>query len=229
MSEPQTGPKRLIPLGARHPLSPCPARTLHVIKSNMNPAITADRFAAGVAVLSGLIARHGHLRRLAGPLLILIWQRVRGIGVQVGALLARIEAGTLRRYPARRAPLPSAEPRRRPAPGLLPNGYAWLAVLIPETAVSGAHLQNLLADPDIPALLEFAPQLRRALRPLCRMLGVKLPPSPPRPRSALPPSPPLVPDIPWRAPSATNIAPLHRASSNASAKPSPGTGPPPLS
>ncbi len=191
----------------------------------MNPAITADRFAAGIAVLCGLIARHGHLRRLAGPFLVLVWRRVRDIGGQVDALLARMRAGTLRRYPARRPPRRVAVPRRRPAPGLLPNGHAWLAALIPETAVSGAHLQNLLADPDIPALLEAAPQLRRALRPLCRMLGVELPPSPPGPP---PPSARRVSARPRYSPRATALVACPRASPNLPPHPPPGTGPPPL-
>ncbi len=173
----------------------------------MNPAaLTAARFAAAAAVLAGLIARHGHLRRLAGPLVVLIWQRVNGISGQVAGLLARMQAGTLRRYPARRAAPPAAGPRRRPKPPVLPSGHGWLVRLMPEVAVSGAHLQNLLADPDMPALLGAAPQLRRAMRPLCRMLGVRLPP-PVQP----PPDVPLRRSRPKRPPAECPRAPPFRA------------------
>ncbi len=157
----------------------------------MHPTLPTARFAAGIEALCGLIARHGLARRLAGPLIVLIWGRVQGIGAQVGVLLARMQAGQLRRYPARRPPRRSPSKRRPSAPRALPCRKAWLVALIPETAGSAAQLQTLLADPEIPALLNSAPQLRRALRPLCRMLGVTLPPAapghqppPPAPRTA---------------------------------------------
>jgi hypothetical protein len=132
-----------------------------------------------VELLLALIAKHGHMRRVSGPLVVMVWQRVRAIATQVAAVMARMQAGTLRRYPHRRSPAPSAAPRRPATPSALPEGDAWLVGLIQETAVSAVHLRLLLADPDLPALLQTAPQLRRALRPLCRMLGVKLPPQPP--------------------------------------------------
>ena len=74
----------------------------------MPPALTAPHIATVLDVLCALIARHGHLRRLAGPLLVLIWQRVRTAGAQASAVLARMQAGTLRRYPHRRTPRPVA-------------------------------------------------------------------------------------------------------------------------
>jgi hypothetical protein len=155
----------------------------------MPPTLTATHIAATVEMLCALIARHGHLRRLAGPLVVLIWQKVRHAGAQAGAVLARMQAGTLRRYPHRRPSRPRAAPRRSAAPGVLPRTPAWLVGLIPEAASGAAQLQNLLSRPDLPALLEAAPQLRRALRPLCRMLGVALPPQP-RPAQTQPQAPP---------------------------------------
>jgi hypothetical protein len=155
------------------------------------PATLTNDLAAVVEVLLGLIAKHGHIRRVPGPLVVLVWQRVRCIATQVAALLARIQAGTLRRYPHRRRPTPQST-RRRPPESPLPQGDAWLIALIQETAVSAAHLRQLLAHPDLPAQLQAAPQLRRALRPLCRMLGVRLPPPPAAP-PASPPAPPRPP------------------------------------
>jgi hypothetical protein len=173
----------------------------------MDPATSPDRFAESVDVLCRLIARHGHLRRLAGPLIVLIWGRVRTIGTEVAAVLARMRAGRLRRYPARRPPRLGAAPRRPATRSALPHSRAWLVALIPETAASGAQLQALLAEPELAALLESAPQLRRTLRPLCRMLGVKLPPPPPRPRDAALGPPDQPPDPPPNAPIAPGAPP----------------------
>ncbi len=145
----------------------------------MCAALPTNHFAALTETMCGLIARHGLARRLAAPLIVLIWGRVRGIGAQAEALLARVRAGQLRRYPARTPPRPSATKRRPNTPRALPHRRAWLVVLIPQTAASAAHLQTLLTHPDTPALLAAAPQLRRTLRPLCHMLGVDLPKTPP--------------------------------------------------
>ena len=152
----------------------------------MYPALPANHFAALTDSLCGLIARHGLARRLAAPLIVLIWGRVRSIGAQAEALLARVRAGQIRRYPARNMPGPAATRRGPATPRALPHRRAWLVVLIPQTAASAAHLQTLLAHPDTPALLAAAPQLRRTLRPLCHMLGVDLPKAPP---PAPPPAP----------------------------------------
>ena len=155
----------------------------------MHPTRTATRIAAVLDVLCEMIARHGHLRRLAGPLLVMIWQRVRKAGAQASAVLARMQAGALRRYPTRRPPRQIAKPRRSVPPSALPRQPAWLVRLIPEAAASAAQLQTLLSQPEMPALLEAAPQLRRALRPLCRMLGVALPPQAKTTAHADPPDP----------------------------------------
>ncbi|MDA8250055.1 MAG: hypothetical protein M0Z28_12880, partial [Rhodospirillales bacterium] len=71
-------------------------------------------------------------------------------------------------------------------------------------------LRYLLAEPEMAALVAAAPQMRRLLRPLCRMLGVRLPPppvppatstvagAPPRtgPRATAPPAPGRPPPVP---------------------------------
>jgi hypothetical protein len=74
--------------------------------------------------------------------------------------------------------------------------------LVPEAAAYGSQLQFLLHDPDMAALIEAAPQMKRLLFPLCRSLGVEMPPGlrPParRPRPLAPrtpkPRPPRPPD-----------------------------------
>ena len=189
------------------------------------PPTAADRFARIIDTLCQAVARRGGGRdRLAGPLVILIWRHLRRLAAQVVALAARIEAGRHRRYPARRPP--RAAPRRHTPPSL-PHAPAWLLPLVPEAAASGSQLQYLLAEPEMAALLDAAPQMRRLLRPLCRMLGVRLPPSsrpaePARPegtdRRTQPDTPPPPPrPAPLRPP------PLRPPSTPRRARPAPGT------
>jgi hypothetical protein len=73
---------------------------------------------------------------------------------------------------------------------LLPRKAGWLIPLVPEAAAAGSQLRHLLADPEMAALVEAAPQMGRLLRPLCRSLGVRLPPGlPPQPGAAKPRTP----------------------------------------
>ena len=69
------------------------------------PATLADRFALIIDGLGRVVAAR-HASGLAGPMVILIWTRLRRAGARFATLLARFEAGTL---PA------SARPRRRTA------------------------------------------------------------------------------------------------------------------
>ncbi len=167
----------------------------------IHPATPAERFAGIIDTLCQAVARRGGGRdRLAGTLVILIWRHLRQLAARIVALAARIEAGRHRRYPSRRPPRRPAPPRRR-APPVLPHGPAWLVRLVPEAAASGSQLSYLLAEPEMAALLDAAPQMRRLLRPLGRMLGVRLPP-PARPAEPAPPAateratPPDTPDPP---------------------------------
>lgn len=137
-----------------------------------------NRFAAFVTVLLEHLAHYGNQRRVSGPWLALIWNRVRAVQRQVAGLIARFEAGTLRRYPNRRAPTPPTARRQPQRRSPLPGGKLWLVRLVQETARCTPLLQDWLAHPDTAALLQAAPQLRRALRPLCNMLGVTLPTQP---------------------------------------------------
>jgi hypothetical protein len=58
---------------------------------------------------------------------------------------------------------------------------------MPEAVGYRGQLEHLLRDPDMAALIAAAPEpMGRALRPLCRMLGLPPPPilAPPRPAPA---------------------------------------------
>ncbi len=149
------------------------------------PTAPAERFARVIDGLCRAVAEGGGRGGLAGPLVILIWSRLRGLAVRFTALAARIQAGRHRRVFSRRRPRPAP---RRPSRRALPQSNAWLLRLVPQASASGSQLQQLLADPEFAALADAAPQMRRLLRPVCRMLGVRAPP--PRP-----PDPPRRPPI----------------------------------
>ncbi len=140
------------------------------------PKTPAARFARLIAALCEAVAARasGPARPgLAGPLVILIWTRLRRMARRVERIAARLAAGPL--PPPRRR---LATPRRTAAPPYqrLPRGRAWLVRLAPAAAFGAGQLQALLDDPAVQTLTEAAPQIGRTLRPLCRMLGVSLPP-----------------------------------------------------
>jgi hypothetical protein len=112
--------------------------------------------------------------RMAGPVIILIWTRLRRAAARFAALAARVRAGALP-SPAPLRPRAASRPARPRPPHRLPGGFAWLVRLAPEAACFGGQLQHLLSDPEFAALLAAAPQMGRVLRPLCRMLGVDPP------------------------------------------------------
>jgi hypothetical protein len=135
--------------------------------------------------------------RLARPLLGLILHRLLGLTRRIRRFVERIEAG--RPFPRRRPvkpPPPEAAPRppRRHVPDPLPRNVNWLGPLLANIVPHRAQLRLLLETPEIGAAIEAAPeQMGRALRPLCRMLGLPPPPSiasPPRRSPIRRPRPP---------------------------------------
>ena len=159
------------------------------------PPAPAERFARVIAGLCAAVAaRIGGPAGpgLPGPLIVLIWTRLQRMAARVTRLAAHVQAGTL--PPPRRR----AVPRRTVSPPYtrLPRSFAWLVRHVPAAASGATQLQELLADPEMAALIEAAPQIGRVLRPLCRMLGVDPPPvlrRPPPAAAAVRPAPPQEP------------------------------------
>jgi hypothetical protein len=122
---------------------------------------------------------------LTAALAWLVYQRVGAIVGRLELLAARFAAGRLvRRHAARRAVVPVTEGNgaaacraamvRAPRVRVWPQGFAWLIpVGAHEAAGIGLHLREVLAHPEMVALLLAAPQVRRLLTPVCRMLGVE--------------------------------------------------------
>jgi len=132
---------------------------------------------------------------LSAALTWLVYQRVGAIAGRLERLAARFAAGRLvRRHAARRGVVPVTEgdgaascraascraapcraaPCRAAMVRVWPHGFAWLIpVGTHEAAGIGLHLRAVLAHPEMVALLGAAPQVRRLLTPVCRMLGVE--------------------------------------------------------
>jgi hypothetical protein len=146
--------------------------------------------------LCAAVAAHGVRGLLTAPLILLLWSRLRRMAVRARRLANRMAAGAPLSTPRRQA-----APRSRPSRPYvrLPRGVLWLVKVVPATASGAAGLRFLLDDPEMAALTD-SPPMRRLLRPLCRMLGVKPPPAakpappaaaavPPLPRADEPPHP----------------------------------------
>ncbi len=176
--------------------------------------LVAGRLAGILARLADLVAARF---RILGPVTNPLWGRISRASWRLGILLAHFAAG---RRPRAHVPRPgrkSAPPATRPLAARLPTRRAWLAETLGyEAAIFASGLRHLFNDPAAAAALVEAarawPGIARTLRPLCRMLGVVLPPflqppaRPPRPRPAKPerprpaPPPPMRPIYPQRRP-----------------------------
>jgi hypothetical protein len=144
----------------------------------------AKRFAGIVNGLFHAVAVRRDAGFLAQPVAMLLWARLAHLRARITRLAARLADGKGSGVPRNpRTPSGTAPKPRRPPQRLLPRKAGWLIPLVPEAAAAGSQLRHLLADPEMAALIEAAPQMGRLLRPLCRSLGVILPPDllpPPR-------------------------------------------------
>ena len=151
------------------------------------------------ALLAGRMIGFIHQRRtLNDQALALVTQTMYAVTRRFNNVMIRLDAGTLRRPPARQP----AATRGKPATPQKPRGEwphrlrttpGWLYLLIEPKHHLACYADTLHAwikSPDLQPLLVQAPQLRRILRPLCTMIGVELPPQPEPPNPASPPRKP---------------------------------------
>ncbi len=126
------------------------------------------------------------------------WQRVKGFERRFSALYAQWKAGTLAKA---RAPLRSSAVKRldrgergeaqsegktslgeidaarlRPM-SLLPRGFAWLQKILPLSAGTLASMLGPLVHehPEMKAFVAEVPRAGRLLRPICSMVGLRVP------------------------------------------------------
>ena len=139
----------------------------------------ATRFRTIMDGLRAAIGMHVARDRTREALFALLWNRIGRMANRFGTLVSKWRAGTLPKPRPSRAGQPGKPRAPRPR---LPQGRTWLVAQVGYTAAGHAsQLQHLLADPDMAAFLQAAPQAGRILRPLCRMLGMAPPPPPANP------------------------------------------------
>ena len=157
------------------------------------------RFETFIEALCAHIAAAGLKHGVAGPVIILIWQRLR----RLAARFARLASS-----PAR--PRKAARSGRAGPHSPLPRRFAWLIRLIPGTAAVAAQFSAMLETEEMAALVAATPQAGRIIRPLCHTLGLPPPASLRRPRAtprAPRPNPPEPPAPPNPAPLCAAPAP----------------------
>ena len=171
----------------------------------------AERCAQVLAGLRRDMWVYAAWRTLIGPLLPWLHHRISRAARRIQALAARLAAGTLHRHAGSsrqaqpRQDRPRAQPQMAAEPPPprppIPAGFGWLlrrvqTIEVIRLQVTGCRgrLEHLLRQPDMQDLLRAAPPIGRELRPICRMLGVEVPPGlfppsrrrPAQPRAAPP-------------------------------------------
>ncbi len=108
--------------------------------------------------------------RSTGPFLSEMNIKLNGLIKRFNAIAIRVQAGTLRATPKRRAGATrTVSPRKA---SLLPTRFEWLNRLTPEASVYGGLLDEMVrTDLEMVALLTAAPQAKAILRSLYWMLG----------------------------------------------------------
>ncbi len=175
---------------------------MSAVASPSPPIGFIPRFSLFVEMVKRAVGEGIGRRHELGPLSILLWNYLSGIQRRLAALHARFAAGKLPAAP--RAPRPVSErstadppapkrPKSERRPPGIPRGPVLLTVF--RVPLYG-HLQALLDDPEMRALLAAAPQAGRLLRPLWRKLStdplpevLRLPPRPRRPKPLRPARP----------------------------------------
>ena len=142
--------------------------------------------------LYGIIAPVAARERARTPLLVAAICRLQRMLGRLERLVIRWRAGTLRKPRLSRAgkprPLPPEKPSCVKPPHervTVPSGDRWLIHIVQQTVQMREHLQIMLTDPELIAMLKDVPQAGRILRPLCRGLGLV-----PLPEPLRPPAPP---------------------------------------
>ena len=119
-----------------------------------------------------------------GVVSVAVWKRGRRFQQRFLALYARWKAGTLPKARVRslRSSASSAvkglnRGARGEAQSLLPRAFAWLHRMLPSSAATlGSGVESLIHEhPEMKAFVAEVPQAGRMLRPICKMVGLKLP------------------------------------------------------
>jgi hypothetical protein len=130
-------------------------------------------FTALLTGLQAVIAVVAARERALTVLLVAVWGRIGRISTRLERLIALWRAGMLPAPRTWRGRVPGTQVSKPVS--AFPAAPAWLLVAVREAAPFGTRLEELLSAAECEAFLAAAPQARRLLRPLCRMLGVGVP------------------------------------------------------
>jgi hypothetical protein len=170
-------------------------------------ATLSGRFTLIVMGLRAVLAAHMVRADQTRPLLLLMWGRLGQLDRRMAILMQRFAAG--RSVAPRLRPPAQTRAKRQVTRLRLPAKPGWLIIQAIQVAPYAEQVRRLLEQPEMLALLDAAPQLKRQLRPILRALMPELPPSlalPPRP-----PRPPRVKPVRTERPRKPRRAPCHGA------------------
>ena len=130
-------------------------------------------FTTVLTALQAAIAVVAARERALTVLLVAVWGRIGRISTRLERLIALWRAGKLPKPRTWRGRVPGTQVNKPVS--VFPATPAWLLVAVREAAPFGNRLESLLSEAECEAFLAAAPQARRLLRPLCRMLGIGVP------------------------------------------------------
>ena len=120
------------------------------------------------------LAERGGRDRAAAPLVVALYARMRRIEQRFNRVVAKLLAGwrPAERVVGARAGRARVRPERS-VEGTIPQGYRWLFQFVqPAAATLRSRMEFVLADPVMRTLLAEVPAARRAILPICRMVGI---------------------------------------------------------
>ena len=142
-----------------------------IMNSSVSPFLSLSTL---IRCLRGSVGGWGLRGWLGVALSMLLYRRLGEIAGRMERLAARFAAGRLWRLEGRaRGAAQAVGKRRAGGTRIWPGGFGWLVKAASwQAAGYGSQLRAVLETPDMVALLAAAPQARRVLLPLCRMLAV---------------------------------------------------------
>ena len=135
----------------------------------------SERFAAVIGKLCAMVAARGGREHAVGPLVVVIAGYLSRLRQRFDRLVARVAAGERQGGPLRadrvRASRAPTGAKARPE-SALPRGWAWLIRFSQPCAQLSGHVEALVHDPAMAAVLAAFPSAGRIFRPLCMALAI---------------------------------------------------------
>ncbi|MDD2875767.1 MAG: hypothetical protein PHT60_00905 [Acidiphilium sp.] len=159
------------------------------------PTTLTGKFAYSIEMLCETMAEQGRRLGVSAALLWLLSVRINTLASRFKALATRDPSASIRAEKPRGEPKPApiSEKRERTPektprtwpfcyfgpPTPMPRGFAALRRIVPHFLIDSyiGQLEHLLTTPEMVELIATTPSVGRILRPLCHLMGVRLPPN----------------------------------------------------